>query len=64
VGSRVVKQGAIRVLEKAMHTITGFNNISIREKALYAYAWLSRIPDSKAIICTQALLDGSNNSYN
>jgi hypothetical protein len=58
IGSKVVSQGAMPVLEKALHRSAGFSIAAIREKALYALAWLSRIPDVQDKIGTLVILRG------
>jgi hypothetical protein len=55
---RIVQQGALKKFDKALHTMTGFCNKSIREKALYCFAWLSRVESVKRLICTEKLFDG------
>ena len=56
--SKIVQQGALPKFEVCLHTMEGFCNISIREKALYSYAWLSRVPSVKSLICTRQLFAG------
>lgn len=58
IGSKVVKQGAISLLEHTLHRNSGMCIEAIREKALYALAWLSRVPDVKAKITTNVILKG------
>ncbi len=58
IGAKVVKQGAITVLEAALHRNSGYMIESIREKALYALAWLSKIPEVRSKITTTTILRG------
>jgi hypothetical protein len=58
IGVRVVSQGAMPVLEKALHRSSGFSIAAIREKALYALAWLSRVPEVQDKIGTLIILRG------
>lgn len=50
IGLLVAKQGAFENLQKCLLKRDGHSNISIREKALYAIAWLSRIAECKPMI--------------
>jgi len=50
IGKLVARQGALDVLQRCLLMRSGHSNVSIREKALYAVAWLSRIPDVKPIL--------------
>ena len=50
IGLLVAKQGAFENLQKCLLKRDGFNNQSIREKSLYAIAWLSRITEVKPMI--------------
>lgn len=58
IGILVARQGALELLERCLLKRTGFSNVSIREKALYAVAWLSRIKEVAPLIGnnTQVLL--------
>jgi hypothetical protein len=58
IGILVAKQGAIVKIEKNLLRRHGFSNVSIREKALYAIAWLSRIPQVKRLVAIPTLLAG------
>lgn len=55
---RLVQTGVVAVIEKALHRQTGHNHILMREKALFALGFLSRIDKLKAALCTQVMLDG------
>ena len=57
--SKLIKQGVVGKLEVALHTVEGFCNAQLREKSLYAYAWLSKMPgDERRSICTKPFLKG------
>ena len=43
IGVRVVRQGALPILENTLHFKSGHAVKLIREKSLYALAWLTRI---------------------
>ena len=58
IGIKIVSQGAIPVLERALHRDYGMSVLAIREKALYAFAWLSRIPEVQDKIGTLTTLRG------
>ena len=55
---KLVKQGAVPVIEKALHRSSGYAIESIREKALLSLAWLSRIPEVRNLITTEGTLSG------
>ena len=50
IGKLVARQGALDLLQKCLLKRSGHSNVSIREKGLYAVAWLSRIPDVKPLL--------------
>lgn len=56
IGAKVVQQGVVPVLEKALHRKGGFSVKSIREKALYSLAWLTRVKEVRAQLCTKSVL--------
>jgi hypothetical protein len=58
---RVVQQGVVPVLEKALHRHHGYNNQSIREKGLYSLGSLSTIPSERRALCTPIMLSGIKN---
>ena len=55
---KLVKQGAVPVIEKALHRDTGRAIGAIREKALLSLAWLSRIKEVRNLITTARTLAG------
>ena len=55
---KLVKQGAVPVIEKALHRSCGYAIDAIREKALLSLAWLSRIPEVRNLITTEGTLAG------
>lgn len=59
----MVQQGAIPVVEKALSRVIGHANLAIREKALYAILFLSRVPDTKAKVCTPMILKGLKREF-
>lgn len=59
IGSKLVRQGALPVLEEALHTPDRLMAAeSIREKALVSLAWLAQIPEVKSRIATRTVLEG------
>lgn len=60
---RVIQQGAIPVLEKALHWFKGFNNLVIREKSLFALTFLSYVESSKRLLCTPLILEGIQREF-
>jgi hypothetical protein len=58
IAMRLVQTGVVPVLEKALHRHEGHNHVLMREKALFALGFLSRIDKLKAALCTQVMLDG------
>lgn len=58
IGVLTLQQGALTVLEAAFHRNKGQFSIGIREKALFALSWLSRIPGAKPLIATPSILAG------
>lgn len=58
IGVLTLQQGALQVLEKAFHRHEGQFSIGIREKALFALNWLSRIPGARPLIATPSILAG------
>lgn len=56
IAGRMVQQGAMPLLEKALHRKTGYGIKAIREKALYALAWLTRVPEVKNVVCSSNLV--------
>lgn len=63
IAMRLVQQGVVGVLESALHRTVGHNHILIREKALYALGFLSRIDNLKAKLCTSVMLQGLMNEF-
>lgn len=58
IATQIIKQGALNLLERALH-YTGGNNVKgIREKALYALAWISKSPDVHSKMCTPVVFSG------
>jgi hypothetical protein len=58
IGVKMARQGVIRVLEKGLHREEGFVPHVIREKAVYAMAWLSIMAPIKHLISTPTMLSG------
>jgi hypothetical protein len=58
IGVLTLQQGALAVLEKAFHRHEGQFAIAVREKALFALSWLSRLPGAKPLIATPSILAG------
>lgn len=58
---RIVQQGVVPVLEKALHRHHGYSNQSIREKGLYSLGSLSTIASERRALCTPTMLEGIKN---
>jgi len=58
IGIKMARQGVIRVLEKGLHREEGYVPHVIREKAVYAMAWLSKMAPIKHLISTPTMLSG------
>eukprot|EP01034_Spumella_vulgaris_P032231 gene32231-39799_t len=63
IGTKMVQQGAVPVVEKALLRTIGHANGAIREKAVYALGFLSKIPDVKTRVCTTRILKGLRNEF-
>jgi hypothetical protein len=63
IGSRVVQQGAIPVLEKGILRQIGHGNKAIREKSLYALCYLSQIEIVKGKIMTSKVMRGVKKEF-
>jgi hypothetical protein len=59
----MVQQGAIPVVEKALLRTIGHANGAIREKAVYALGFLSKIAEVKTRLCTPRILKGLRNEF-
>ena len=57
IGIRLMGQGALAVLEGALHHESPLARDSIREKALMSVAWLTKIDSIKSRLATPAVLD-------
>ena len=55
IGLRMVQQGAVPLLEKGVTLYVGRGNKAVREKALYALGFLSRIHDVKSSLMTSKI---------
>jgi hypothetical protein len=55
---RMVAQGIVPLIEKALNTFTGHGNQAIREKGLYTLGYLSKLPTVRGKITTAVTLDG------
>lgn len=51
------------LLEKALHKHTGHNNRAIREKALFALGYLSKVPSLGGSLCTDVMLAGLQHEF-
>lgn len=58
IGKRIIQQGALPVLEKALHMGRCHSFKSIREKSLYSLAWLTCIPEIRDKLATPLVLKG------
>jgi hypothetical protein len=63
IAQRMVQQGAIPVLEFALHRHVGHSNMSIREKSLYSLGYLSLNPALRQLIATENILLGMKNEF-
>ncbi len=63
IASRMVHQGVVPVLEKALNRRTGVSHQAIREKALYALTFLSLHNPLKASLCTHFMLLGIRHEF-
>lgn len=58
IAARMLQQGAVPVLEKALGKHTGFSHQAIREKALFALGYLSQLDQLRPQLCTPKMLQG------
>lgn len=58
IGVRLMSQGALPILEAALHISSGLSVDSIREKALLSLAWLTRIEAIKGKVATRLVQEG------
>ena len=63
IAQRMVQQGAVPVLEFALHRHIGHNNLSIREKALYSLGYLAQIPSVRPLVATDNMLLGIKHEF-
>lgn len=59
IGLRVAQQGAVPLLEKGLLLHKGHGNLAIREKALYALCFLSRVVEIRDILITPKIIRGA-----
>lgn len=59
----MVQQGAVPVVEKALLRTIGHANGAIREKAVYALGFVSKIPAVKPLLCTAGILRGLRREF-
>lgn len=58
IAGRMLQQGVVPVLEKALNKHEGFSHQAIREKALFALGFLSQLDQLRPALCTNKMLDG------
>jgi hypothetical protein len=58
IATQVINQGALNLLERALHYSDGHSIRSIREKALYSLAWISKSPEVRSKMCTPIVFSG------
>lgn len=63
IGIRMVGQGAIPLVEKAIMMKSGHGNQAIREKALYVLGYLSKIEAVRGKLCTPVTLEGVHHEF-
>jgi hypothetical protein len=58
IASKVARQGAIPLLDTMLHSFDYRTSASMRNKALLALAWISRVPEQKKNLMTEGIFEG------
>lgn len=64
IASKVARQGAIPLLDLMLHSFEYRTSASMRNKALLALAWISRVPEQKENLMTEGIFQGMERELN